>query len=342
MNLEPPLPTSRAATLGPHGGLAVAGLDAEAEAVYGAVLAAGAIEDAEVARTLGISTDAAARTLDELRAAGLVNRAAGDGRFAAVDPRVALRAVAERAEDGLARLRAAIPLLAEVYENRGAAERPGSSVGVLVGPDAVGAAYNRLEHQAVEEFMAFDRPPYVLAPLNPLEPVVIARGVRWRAVYAAAALDRPGAWDEVRRAVEAGEQARLTSDLPVKLAIADRRAALVSTRLDGLRPEAILTDSQPLVALLCEVFEAHWEQAADVPRDEPVQRGPVPVERRGPTAEERALLAFFASGAKDEVIARELHVSTRTVRRRSQLLLRRLGAANRFQAGVQAARRGWV
>ncbi|EGD45492.1 hypothetical protein NBCG_00187 [Nocardioidaceae bacterium Broad-1] len=57
--------------LAAHGGLAVAGLDAEAEAVYGAVLAAGAIEDAEVARTLGISTDAAARTLDELRAAGL-------------------------------------------------------------------------------------------------------------------------------------------------------------------------------------------------------------------------------------------------------------------------------
>ncbi|WP_244925358.1 LuxR C-terminal-related transcriptional regulator [Georgenia faecalis] len=51
---------------------------------------------------------------------------------------------------------------------------------------------------------------------------------------------------------------------------------------------------------------------------------------------------MLASGAKDETIARELGLSERTLRRRSSALLARLGAANRFQAGVQAARRGWI
>lgn len=324
------------------GGLSTAGVDAPAESVYRFVLGEGTVSVGHVAEALGLDEHEAGARLEELRAAGLVNRGAGDGRFAAVDPRVSLRAVAERAEADLTRLRAAIPALADVFETRDGADRPGSSVRVLVGADAVGAAYNRLEHEAVEEFLAFDRPPYVLAPLNPIEPAVIARGVRWRAVYAAASLDRPGAWDEIGRAIGFGEQARITAELPVKLAIADRRSAIVSTRLDAERPEAILTDSAPLVSLLCDVFEERWQQAADIPRTWSSGRVAVTEGSRGPSGEERTLLAFFAAGAKDEVIARELHISPRTVRRRGQLLLRRLGAANRFQAGAQAVRRGWI
>jgi DNA-binding NarL/FixJ family response regulator len=45
---------------------------------------------------------------------------------------------------------------------------------------------------------------------------------------------------------------------------------------------------------------------------------------------------------KDDVIARQLGISERTVRRRVADLAARLGAASRFQIGAQAARRGWV
>jgi len=50
----------------------------------------------------------------------------------------------------------------------------------------------------------------------------------------------------------------------------------------------------------------------------------------------------MAVGMKDEAIARQLGMSPRTLRRRSQELLAELGAGNRFQAGVEAARRGWI
>ncbi len=45
---------------------------------------------------------------------------------------------------------------------------------------------------------------------------------------------------------------------------------------------------------------------------------------------------------KDEAAARHLGISVRSLRRRSHDLLVELGADNRFQAGVEAARRGWV
>ena len=47
-------------------------------------------------------------------------------------------------------------------------------------------------------------------------------------------------------------------------------------------------------------------------------------------------------GAKDEQIARKLDLSLRTVRRRIAALMTELGVDTRFQAGVEAARRGWL
>jgi len=54
------------------------------------------------------------------------------------------------------------------------------------------------------------------------------------------------------------------------------------------------------------------------------------------------LLRQLSRGAKDEQIARSLGVSLRTVRRRMADLFEELGVESRFQAGVEAVRRGWI
>ena len=55
-----------------------------------------------------------------------------------------------------------------------------------------------------------------------------------------------------------------------------------------------------------------------------------------------ACCASSRPGAKDEQIARTLGLSLRTVRRRVADLMIELGVDTRFQAGVEAARRGWL
>ncbi|MGV9897775.1 helix-turn-helix domain-containing protein, partial [Streptomyces tendae] len=57
---------------------------------------------------------------------------------------------------------------------------------------------------------------------------------------------------------------------------------------------------------------------------------------------DRRLLRLLAGGATDEVAARELGISRRTLFRRLQVLMARLGAANRFQLALQAQRAGWL
>ena len=61
-----------------------------------------------------------------------------------------------------------------------------------------------------------------------------------------------------------------------------------------------------------------------------------------PPAEDAHLLALMAAGLKDEVVARQLGLSLRTVRRRIAHLMDELDADTRFQAGLEASRRGWL
>jgi DNA-binding NarL/FixJ family response regulator len=87
--------------------------------------------------------------------------------------------------------------------------------------------------------------------------------------------------------------------------------------------------------------------AADLDRalEEGGQAPPASPRRRpaaAPTREQQAILALIGAGLTDEVIAARLGISVRSLRRRSQRLMYEVGADNRFQLGVEAARRGWV
>jgi DNA-binding NarL/FixJ family response regulator len=325
------------------------GIDRLGEDIYGFVLREGGAGPRSVATQFGISEELAGVRLTELREVGLIARLSGaTGAYAAVDPRFSLRALTERHSDGIARIHARLPVFAEHFDRARSAVPDHRETQVLSNPDDVAAWYARLQHQAAHEFMAFDRPPYVSAAANPLETVVLDRGVTWRAIYAAASFETEGSWEEAQMLAARGEQARVVPDLPVKLAIADRSVALVSLTLDPTRREAVVTQSPSLVKALCDLFEFYWACAIPVPSDRADAAGlraqsPAPEGKsRAPTREERVLLTLIAAGLKDDVIARQLGMSSRTLRRRSQDLMIELGAANRFQAGVHAAKRGWV
>lgn len=325
------------------------GIDSFGESVYLAVLMAGRTPAREVAARVEIDEAEALSRLEALRSEGLVTRLeAALPEYSAVDPRFAVRALAERMSERAHRLRAAIPVLADQFDAAAAASADTPANIVVTDPSAVASWYARLQHQAETEFLAFDRPPYVAASFDPFESAVLARGVQWRAIYTLSSFDEGATWEEVEELAAQGEQSRITDDLPVKLVVVDRRVALVSLSLDPGAVTALVTHAPPLVEALRSLFEHEWSRAVPLPVAAPT-RGLAATKRGYPTpsveepsAEDASILALMAVGMKDDAIARQLGISARTLRRRSQELMAALGAANRFQAGVEAGRRGWI
>jgi DNA-binding NarL/FixJ family response regulator len=86
------------------------------------------------------------------------------------------------------------------------------------------------------------------------------------------------------------------------------------------------------VAALHELFERIWTHAVAVSH----------ADVDTVNAERKQLIELLQFGQTDEYVARHLGVSLRTVRRRVADLLKELGAATRFQAGMEAVRRGWA
>lgn len=327
--------------------LGLVGIDATSESVYRSVLRDGAADVGRIAELFGISESESAQRLDDLRASGLLARQSGmNGEYTAVDPRFSLRLLTDRHSDELSRIRAQVPALAAQFDKSNGRIDAAPQTRLLGDPAEIANWFVRLQHQAGQEFLAFDRPPYISAAANPLEPVVLDRGVSWRAIYSAESFELDGSWEEVAVLASRGERARVTADLPIKLAIADRKVALISLTLENGRSDSLVTESPPLVRSLCQLFEMHWEKATPIPAErEDLELSPdAPTGRvqRPATAKEQAMLALIGAGLTDDVIARQLGISSRTLRRRTQELMAELGASNRFQCGAEAARRGWV
>ncbi|MFH9089109.1 LuxR family transcriptional regulator [Streptomyces sp. NPDC017673] len=324
--------------------LATVGLDEQAEEVYRRLLAQGGGTVDDVVSAFGMTYPDALALLTRLHHSGLVSRRSS-GEFLTVDPRHALRALVESRERQLAAVRDAAGPLGEIFDDarRGSAAAPATRT--ISGPEAVGDHYYRLKQAAQEEFSALGRPPFLLAPNEPMDEAAVGRGVRVRAVYAAASFDTEAGWQELGSLVSRGEEARIVPSLPIKLAIADRSAAMVSLDLSPGSAECLYTEAPPLLDALTEFFEHYWSAASrlsGVPGPRSTAPAVMSDEPRPPTDDERKLLAFFAAGVKDDTIARQFGISTRTLRRRIQELYGELGTTNRFGAGVAAARRGWV
>lgn len=210
-------------------------------------------------------------------------------------------------------------------------------VEVVTGDD-VGPRIRHAWASARDQIRQFESPPYFPLPGATEDSLAtLARGVTQRVVYSRASLEYPGHLkDVVEPCVRAGEQARVLSSVPVKLVIIDDAYALVSLSIKEADVHNSMLVVQPcgLLSALMALFEQSWQNALPLHGRTTRPGGLPPADRR--------LLWLLAGGASDEAIARELGISRRTLFRRLQILMARLGAANRFQMALQAQRSGWL
>lgn len=168
-------------------------------------------------------------------------------------------------------------------------------------------------------------------PMSDLLREVIASGRRLRSIYPVRAFQE--APEVLRDRAEIGEEVRLLPEVPTRMLVMGRTHAILPEPLGYADEPRSLIRQRGVVDALLLLFEEMWNRAAPVPD---LTAGPASPDLR------RFLLQQLAGGAQDEQIARRLGISLRTVRRRVAEVMAELGAESRFQAGVEASRRGWL
>jgi hypothetical protein len=168
-------------------------------------------------------------------------------------------------------------------------------VEVITGAETIREQALRLQSDAREEMLLFCREQAVAMTTaqNVKELQALARGVGYRVIYEAKQLEEPGMLAGMAEGIRAGEQARSISQLPIRLAIADRTTALCPLGDEATgEPTAAPVQGTSLLIALIAPFECYWDRATPLRLDVGSAEGSL-------TDDERQLLSLLAGGASD-------------------------------------------
>ncbi|MQS98773.1 LuxR family transcriptional regulator [Streptomyces jumonjinensis] len=318
--------------------LRLLGLDQAAARVYLTLLELAPAPLSEIAGAAGMGGAELATAYGALVDAGLASAAEESGDMVApVPPTAGLEILARHRAAEVEESRLAVGGAFESFRRQRLAAYTDDLVEVVTG-DTIGPRIRQAWASAREQIRQFESPPYFPLPGATDDALAtLARGVTQRVVYSRESLEHPGHLREViEPCVKAGEQARVLPSVPVKLVIIDEAYALVSLSIKEADVHNSMLVVQPcgLLSALMALFEQSWRNALPFP-GRTTRPGGLP-------SADRRLLWLLAGGASDDVIAREMGISRRTLFRRLQILMARSGATNRFQLALQAQRNGWL
>lgn len=314
----------------------VLGLQPQLEALYRGIRASDGTHLAEVGWARGVTEEELLEQLDPLVTLGVV--AVIDGIIRVVPPRQALGAALDREA-------------AEITEHVRSLVRFAHVMRQLDGPAPPIADGARLDGEVVQGPVPLDllvewitesggelmflRPDQWRLPSEPVVAaafkIALDQGRRARSIYPVQALQQ--ARSVLTDRVAAGEEIRFLPEVPSRMAIVGESRALVPQHPGTGNQRAVVLRDEGLTSTLTLYFEELWDRAVALPVDQG---------QDGRQDGRRLLLQELAAGARDEHIARVLNIGLRTVRRRIAEMMLELGVETRFQAGVEAVRRGWI
>ncbi|MGI5522833.1 helix-turn-helix domain-containing protein [Micromonospora sp. CA-259024] len=325
--------------------LEILGVSAQEEMILEALVRRNLATVTELADDCRLTEQAVRRIAQALTRRGLANRLPGrPTRYTAVPPDNGIEALILDHEGAIRDVRTRMNQLMEMFRAGTRFTNPADLIEVVTGRDEVYARWEQLQRGARAEVCTFDRPPYAMAdPFltpNDLEREILAKGTTYRAVYDSTAMELPGWLDHVTASVRAGERARVSHRLPMKLAISDGRLAIIPLLRSGDHEVAAtyVIHPSPILDALIAFFESVWK------RSQPVRLNvhPGSLTPDDLSGDDARMLALLAAGMTDGAAGRVLGWSERTVQRRVASLMDRLGVQTRLQMGIAVSRRDWV
>lgn len=294
----------------------------------------------------GLEKDEIAGLRDELIACHLLNEDPA-GRLVPVNPEIAAAMLSEPLERAIRSHRQAAEDVREqllrfmpAYLSRTVSATSYPGLEVITDPAQVQLLVDHFVATCAQEMVTVQpggyRPVFALEEALPKDVAAARRGVRVRILYQHTTRSQLTIRSYVSAMAEAGGEVRTTDQLADRMFIFDREVAFIPKRTaPDQAPGALVVREPVLIAFLCALFEQFWVTAVPYTTEGPGYRNVSDSLRR-------SIVELLGQGLKDEAVAKRLGMSVRTCRRHIASLMQELEAESRFEAGVKAARLGWL
>ena len=157
--------------------------------------------------------------------------------------------------------RAMVSKMTPAYEAGQSHTDPLEYIEVLRDRRAINERFAELQASVKREILVFTKPPYATPPQENVEGLQVTRTHEARSIYEYSVFDDPAAVEGIRRFIEAGEQARVVPELPLKLVIIDETIVMFGMQdpVAGSSDLTIVVVEHPSLAIALKVaFDATW------------------------------------------------------------------------------------
>jgi sugar-specific transcriptional regulator TrmB len=245
------------------------GLTSYEARAYLALIRRDSFTAAQVARQAGLPRQRIYDVLGSLVEKGLATSRPGRVvKYAATAPELAIDRLMHARRQALASLERdsmrMIEELAPAYQAGQEHTDPLEYIEVLRDRRAINERFDELQAQVKNEILVFTKPPYAKPLQENVEGLEVSRTHVARGIYEFSLFDDPAATEGVRRFIEAGEQARFTPQLPLKLVIIDETIVMFGMEdpVAGSSDLTIVVVEHPSLARVLKLaFNAVWEES---------------------------------------------------------------------------------
>jgi sugar-specific transcriptional regulator TrmB len=222
----------------------------------------------EVAKLAELPRQRVYDVLESLVSRGLASSTPGrPTRYTAVPPDEAVSTLLTAHRERLQQLEQnaaeTVAALAPTYHDGRDQVDPLDFIEVYREPAVIAKRFTELEAAAEREIHDFTKPPYAIPPAENLAGLeLLERSIEARSVYERSINDEPAHVEAIRRFIDAGEQARVVDELPLKLVLIDERIAVFTLEDPVAGPRGLtimIVEHAALARLLKFAFEAIWQ-----------------------------------------------------------------------------------
>ncbi|GAB1334064.1 hypothetical protein ACE1SV_06540 [Streptomyces sp. E-15] len=315
-------------------------------AVYDHVLSYHAATTLEIATALGVSSAAVKGAILRLLRLKLVKYCKEQDTFLASDPDAAqtelvlpLESAIHEKQRELVAIHHQLERFSKSFKRHQRTQRKSRLVATLESQREISLRLVDAIRQSSGEILTMwpvcSYETQILKDTLQLSSEAVRRGVRLRTLYPHTARFHPSFRAILQQNLESGADVRTSDEVQHFIIIVDQETAFLPTdSLDGGTSTVTVVYEPAIVSVLCGIYQSTWQSACvfDGTSSNDTTLNNV----------RNAILKMLASGLKDDVIARRVGISSRTLRRHIAAIMEELGAESRFQAGAAAVSAGLI